>query len=179
MPFLLKDSFLRVKNYEHCEGEERYENISVFLVFFFFAHLQIFRLYSTLKAPKERTVQYMEKYIKENGITYELRGEQYYPLLELPEQKEIGKYGRLHLEYLKEHRKGRYTNLLSEGTLNQRLYEIDLEAKQMVESIISRFSTERGIDENLKSHDMLHWVAEMNNIKASAEKIVLREVIYV
>ncbi len=121
----------------------------------------------------------MEKYIKENGITYELRGEQYYPLLELPEQKEVGKYGRLHLEYLKTHRKGRYTNLLSEGTLNQRLYEIDVEAKMMVESIISRLATERGIDENLKSHDMLRWVAEMNNIKASVEEIVLREVVFV
>ena len=121
----------------------------------------------------------MEKYIKENGITYELRGEQYYPLLGLPEQKEIGKYGRLHLEYLKEHRKGRYTNLLSEGTLNQRLYEIDLEAKQMLESIIPNLATERGIDEDLKARDMLRWVAEMNNIKASAEEIVIREVVYV
>ena len=121
----------------------------------------------------------MEKYIEQNGITYELRGEQYYPLLELPEQKEIGKYGRMHLEYLKEHRKGRYTNLLSEGTLNQRLYEIDLEAKQMLESIIPCLATESGIDEDLKARDMLRWVAEMNNIKASAEEIVLREVVYV
>ena len=121
----------------------------------------------------------MDKYIKENGITYELRGEQYYPLLELPEQKEIGKYGRLHLEYLKTHRKGRYTNLLSEGTLNQRLYEIDVEAKQMVESIITCLATERGIDENLKARDMLRWVAEMNNIKADAEEIVLREVVLI
>ena len=121
----------------------------------------------------------MEKYIELNGITYELRGEQYYPLLELPEQKEIGKYGRLHLEYLKEHRKGRYNNLLSYGTLNQRLYEIDLEAKQMVESIITRLAAERGIDENMKARDMLRWVAEMNNVKASAEEIVLREVVYV
>ena len=121
----------------------------------------------------------MEKYIEQNGITYELRGKQYYPLLELPEQKEVGKYGKLHLEYLKAHHKGRYTNLLSEGTLNQRLYEIDFEAKQMVESIITCFSTERGIDENLKARDMLHWVAEMNNIKESAEEIVLREVVYV
>ena len=121
----------------------------------------------------------MEKYIKQNGITYELRGEQYYPLLELPEQKEIGKYGRLHLEYLKERRKGHYTNLLSEGVLNQRLYEIDVEAKTVVESIISRLATERGIDENLKTRDMLCWVAEMNNIKASAEEIVLREVVLV
>ena len=121
----------------------------------------------------------MEKYIKQNGITYELRGEQYYPLLELPEQKEIGKYGRLHLEYLKAHRKCFHTTLLMDGTLNQRLCEIDLEAKTMVDTIISRLATERGIDENLKACDMLRWVAEMNNIKASAEEIVLREVIYV
>ena len=121
----------------------------------------------------------MKKYIEQNGITYELRGEQYYPLLELPEQKEIGKYGRLHLKHLKEYRKGRYTNLLSDGTLNQRLHEIDLEAKQMVESIIIRLTAERGIDENMKARDMLRWVAEMNNIKASAEEIVLREVVLV
>ena len=120
----------------------------------------------------------MEKYIKETGITYELRGEQYYPLLELPEQKEIGKYGKLHLKYLKEHRKGRYTNLLSEGTLNQKLYEIDIEAKQVLENIILRLAAERGIAEDLKARDMLRWVAEMNNIKASAEEIVLREVVY-
>ena len=121
----------------------------------------------------------MEKYIEQNGITYELRGEQYYPLLELPEQKEIGKYGRLHLEYLKTHRKGRYTNLLSEGVLNQRLYEIDAEAEKMMENIISRLADDRRIDEDLKVRDMLRWVGEMNNIKASAEEIVLREVIYV
>ena len=124
-------------------------------------------------------MQYMEKYIEQNGITYELRGEQYYPLLELPEQKEIGKYGRLHLEYLKEHHKGRYTNLLSEGTLNQRLYEIDVEAKAMVERIITHLAAERGMDENLKARDMLRWIAEMNNVKASAEEIVLREVVLV
>ena len=121
----------------------------------------------------------MEKYIEQNGITYELRGEQYYPLLELPKQKEIGKYGRLHLEYLKELRKGRYTNLLSEGTLNQRLYEIDLEANEMLEIIIPRLAAERGIDEDLKARDMFAWIAEMNNIKTSAEEIVLREVVYV
>ena len=121
----------------------------------------------------------MEKYIEQNGITYELRGEQYYPLLELPEQKEIGKYGSLHLEYLKAHRKGYHTTLLMDGTLNQRLYEIDLEAKATLESIINHLSAERGIDEKLKALDTLRWVAEMNNIKASAEEIVLRQVVYV
>ena len=70
-------------------------------------------------------------------------------------------------------------NLLSEGTLNQRLFEIDVEAKTMVESIITLLAAERGIDENMKARDMLRWVAEMNNVKASAEEIVLREVVYV
>ena len=121
----------------------------------------------------------MKKYIEQNGITYKLGGEQYYPLLELPEQKELGKYGRLHLEYLKAHRKGHHTTLLMEGALNQRLCEIDLEAKKMLESIISCLTTERGIDENMKARDMLRWVAEMNNVKTSAEEIVLREVVFV
>ena len=67
---------------------------------------------------------------------------------------------------------------MGESKLNARLHEIDLEAKEMLDSIIRRLATERGIDENLKSHDMIRWVAEMNNIKASAEEIVLREVIY-
>ena len=121
----------------------------------------------------------MEKYIEQNGITYELRGEQYYPLLELPEQKEVGKYGRMHLEYLKAHRKGYHSTLLMEGTLNPRPYAIDVEAKKRVEIIISSLATKRGIDEDLKACDMLRWVSEMNNIKASAEEIVLREVVYV
>ena len=103
------------------------------------------------------------------------------PNVTLPEQTDyqIGKYGWMHLDYIKQHRRGRYTTLLTEGKLNTRLHEIDLEANEMLESIIPRLAAERGIDENLKARDMLHWVAEMNNIKASAEEIVLREVVLV
>ena len=102
------------------------------------------------------------------------------PDVTLPKQTDyqIGKYGRMHLDYVKQHRRGRYTTLLTEGKLNTRLHEIDLEANEMLETIIPRLATERGIDENLKARDMLRWVAEMNNVKASAEEIVLREVIY-
>ena len=59
----------------------------------------------------------MEKYITQNGIKYELKGEQYYPMLEISEQEKhkIGKYGQLHLAYIKQHRKGTYTTLLTEG----------------------------------------------------------------
>ena len=114
-------------------------------------------------------------------ITYRKENGCFYPNLELPEQTNynIGKYGLLHLDFIKEHRKGRYTSLLSECCLNEYLHKIDLEASEMLEFIIPRLAVERGIDENLKAHDMLRWVGEMNNAKESAEEIVLREVIYV
>ena len=115
------------------------------------------------------------------GGTYHEENGHLIPNITLPEQTDfqIGKYGRMHLDYIKNHRRGRYTTLLTEGKLNARLHEIDLEATEMLDTIIPRLATERGIDENLKARDMLRWVAEMNNIKANAEEIVLREVVLV
>ena len=115
------------------------------------------------------------------GGTYHEENGHLIPNVSLPEQTDyqIGKYGQMHLDYIKNHRRGRYTTLLTEGKLNARLHEIDLEANEMLDAIIPRFAAERGIDENLKARNMLCWVAEMNNIKASAEEIVLREVVYV
>ncbi len=122
----------------------------------------------------------MEKYIIENGINYELKGGQYSPILETTVQEEykIGKYGLLHRDYLKQHKRGTYTTLLTKGRLNAHLHEIDVQAKSMVETIVVNLAHERGMDEELKATDALKWIAEMNNIKASAEEIVLREVIY-
>ena len=122
----------------------------------------------------------MEKYITQNGIKYELKGEQYYPMLGMVEQEEhsIGKYGLLHRDYIKQHKRGTYTTLLTEGRLNAHLHEIDAQANEMVEAIVANLARERGIDEELKASDAIKWVAEMNIIKASAEEIVLREVIY-
>lgn len=114
------------------------------------------------------------------GGTYREENGHLIPDIALPEQTDyqIGKYGRMHLVYIKQHRRGRYTTLLTEGKLNARLHEIDLEANKMLETIIPLLAAERGIDEDLKARDMLRWIAEMNNIKASAEEIVLKEVIY-
>ena len=115
------------------------------------------------------------------GGTYREENGHLIPNVNLPEQTDyqIGKYGRLHLDYIKQHRRGRYTTLLTEGKLNARLHEIDLEANEMLETTITCLAAERGIDENLKARDTLRWVAEMNNIKASAEEIVLRKVVLV
>ena len=115
------------------------------------------------------------------GGTYREENGHLIPNITPPEQTDyqIGKYGRMHLDYIKQHCRGRYTILLTEGKLNARLHEIDLEANEMLETIIPHLATKSGIDEDLKVRDMLRWVAEMNNIKASAEEIVLREVVYV
>ena len=115
------------------------------------------------------------------GGTYREENEHLIPDVTLPEQTDyqIGKYGRMHLDYIKQHRRGRYTTLLTEGKLNTRLHEIDLEANKRLDTIIPRLAAEREIDEGLKARDMLCWIAEMNNIKASAEEIVLREVVLV
>ena len=115
------------------------------------------------------------------GGTYREGNGHLIPNVTLPEQTDyqIGKYGRMHLDYINQHRRGRYTTLLTEGKLNARLQEIDLEANEMLDNIILHLAAERGIVEDLKARDMLRWVAEMNNVKASAEEIVLREVVYV
>ena len=122
----------------------------------------------------------MEKYITKNGIKYELRGEQYYPMLEISEQinYEIGKYGRLHLDFIKTHRRGTYTTLLTEGRLNEHLHNIDEQAHEQIDLHITHIAKRMGVTEELKTSDPMRWVQMMNSIKVSAEEIVLKEVVY-
>ena len=122
----------------------------------------------------------MEKYITKNGIKYELRGEQYYPMLEIAEQThyEIGKYGHLHLEFIKKHRQGSYTTLLTEGHLNEHLHNIEVQAHEQVDLHIAQMANRMGVTEELKASNPMRWVQIMNNIKASVEEIVLKEMFY-
>ena len=122
----------------------------------------------------------MEKYISKNSIKYELRGEQYYPMLEISKQTtyEIGKYGHLHLDFIKKHHRGTYTTLLTEGRLNEHLYNIDEQAHEQIDLHIAQKAKRMGVTEELKATDPMHWVQMMNNIKACAEEIVLKEVVY-
>ena len=111
-------------------------------------------------------------YTECNGIRY--------PDLTFPEQSNysLGKYANLRLDFMKKHRKGRYTTLLAEGRLNEYLHAIDIQARELLDDIIPRLAKERGVDEALKAHNPLQWTSEMNNIKTSAEEIILQEVIY-
>ena len=117
---------------------------------------------------------------EKNGGMYREENGYRIPNLALPAGTSypIGKYGRMHLDYIIKHRRGRYTSLLTECRLNEYLHEIDLQAHEMLDRTVSRLAHERGTDEDLKARDPLRWVGEMNNVKACAEEIVLREVIF-
>ena len=98
----------------------------------------------------------------------------------LPEQAHypIGKCGSLRLAFIKEHRKGTYTTLLTQCRLNAYLHDIDTVAKEQVRLITAQLAKSRGIDENLKAADALEWVVQMNSCKLAAEEIVMDEVIH-
>ena len=115
-----------------------------------------------------------------NEITYTEHNGLYYPNLALPKQTNypLGKYANLRLAFMKKHRRGTYTTLLTEGRLNEYLHAIDIQAHELLDDIIPHLAHKRGIDEDLKAYNALGWTAEMNNIKATAEEIVLQEVIY-
>lgn len=122
----------------------------------------------------------MEKHIMgENGISYTL-GEDglYYPDLYLPEETEypIGKYGMLRKSYLKEHRKGLYLQLILAGKLNEHLHQIDEDCNQMMERLVEQMKEAYGVTEELKMQNQMEWVRRMNNIKATAEEIVINEI---
>lgn len=115
-----------------------------------------------------------------NEITYtEINGINY-PNLCLPEQPKvnIGKYGHMRLEFLKKHRRGTYTTLLTEGRLNEHIHTIDEQAHEQINLHIKQMAEQTDVIEELKLSDPMRWVQMMNNIKASAEEIVLKEVVY-
>ena len=114
---------------------------------------------------------------EKNGGTYREENGHLIPNLALTESNEqpIGKYGLIHLDYLKKHRRGTYTTLLTEGKLNAYLADVDRQAKEMLDLIIKQSAEREGVNEDLKAKDQLKWVQMMNNIKASAEEIVTTE----
>lgn len=128
---------------------------------------------------KERMKNVMKQTIYEQlGGTYRKENGNLVPDVELPEQKPIGKFGRMHLDYLKQHRRGRYSALLGEGRLNTYLSEIDEQAHDKLISLTVELAKSQGIDEHLKATDQIGWVKQMNSIRSQAEEIVIKELVF-
>ena len=122
-----------------------------------------------------------ERFIDEKtGIEYVRQGDYYIPNLVLPKQRKIhlNKYGRMRLNYLKEHKKAEYTILFMENILIDHLEEIQETATKRLNLIIDDLKAKSGLTEDMKNTDMLYWVGTMNSIKNQAEEIVLKEIIY-
>ena len=119
-------------------------------------------------------------YDEKNGMSYTLHGDYYLPDLVLREEEPIyGKYGMLRKQFLKEHRSAGYQYLLLTGKLNKHLNQTDQEAREQGETLMEQMTEKQGVTEELKSQDQMERVRLMNNIKASAEEIVLKNMIYV
>ena len=118
-------------------------------------------------------------YDEKNGMSYTLHGDYYLPDLVLNEEEPTyGKYGMLRKQFLKEHRSARYQYLLLTGKLNEHLNQIDQEVREQVETLMEQMTEKQGVTEELKAQDQMKWVRLMNNIKASAEEIILSDIIY-
>ena len=127
-----------------------------------------------------KELTFMKSLFEQMGGTYRQVGDYLIPNLSLPEKSDyqIGKYGRLRRNYLKEYHPVLYANFLTSGTLHRHLAEIDQACNERMEIIISDMAKQDGVTETLKVADQMEWVRRMNSIRSRAEEIVLTELVY-
>ena len=124
----------------------------------------------------------MKKHIydESNGLWYELIGDYYIPVLTLSseEQRPIGKWGRMHRDYLKEYRPILFNDLILSGQLWTYLADLNEQAQERLSVIVEQMKEAEGVTEDLKAADQMAWVGAMNSIRNRAEEIILRDLIY-
>ena len=121
----------------------------------------------------------MENKMKNNSIEYVLAGDYYIPDPKLTnEERPIGKYGRMHRDYLKEYNPMMFDHLVLEGRLWTYLADLNEQAQSRLQLIIRQMQEAESVTEELKAKDQMAWVRAMNNIQNRAEEIVLRELVH-
>ena len=124
----------------------------------------------------------MDKYIydEKSGLWYELQGDYDLPCLKLPkeESRHIGIWGQRHLRYLKQHRKGLYSELLISGKLNDYLADLNEQAEELFSRLVKQLAEKEGVTEALKAENQMLWVQKMNSIRDTAMEIVSNDLIY-
>ena len=122
----------------------------------------------------------MESLFEQLGGTYTRQGDYCLPDVCLPpeEERPIGVYGQRRRVYLKEHHRVLYYNLLTAGTLDGHLADIEEQAEAMFSRLVKQLSEKEGVTEALKSENQMLWVQTMNNIRSAAMEIVANDLIY-
>ena len=124
----------------------------------------------------------MKKHIydENNGLWYELVGDYYIPVLTLSseEQRSIGKWGRMHRDYLEQNHPIRFDDLVLSGQIWTYLADLNEQAQERLFLIIEQMKVTEGVSEELKAANQMAWVGAMNSIRNRAEEIILRELIY-
>ena len=118
-------------------------------------------------------------YDEHNGQHYTLVGDYYIPDLELPEEtRPIGIWGRIHKDYLEQYHPAQYNDLILSGRLWTYLADLNEQAQNRLDRIISQMKEAEGITEELKSQAQMEWVRSMNSIRSRAEEIIRADMIY-
>ena len=121
----------------------------------------------------------MENKMNINDMNYVLAGDYYIPDLKLPnEERTIGKYGRMHRDYLEEHHPLRFNHLVLEGQLWTYLADLDEQVQSRLQLIIRQMQEAESVTDELKENDQMAWIKAMNSIHNRAEEIILRELVY-
>ena len=123
----------------------------------------------------------MKSIFEEMGGTYRQEGDYFLPNLSLlpdAEAYQIGKYGRLRKQYLKEHRRALYTCMMADGTLWKHLAEIDCSCNARLGIIETAMMKQEGVTEALKASNQMEWVRRRNSIRNRAEEVILTELVY-
>lgn len=123
----------------------------------------------------------MKSLFEQFGGTYRKQSDYLIPNLTFPKSEEnaISIYGQRHLNFLQEHRRLTYINLLTRGELNEYLFKIDKQARERFCRIVKRLKTTQGITEQMKADSPMEWVEKMNYIRQQVEEIILNELIYI
>ena len=118
--------------------------------------------------------------MKNTNITYTQQGDYLLPDLKLPEQKNlaIGVFGQQHKNYLLNHHKISYYNLLTSCKLAEYLADVDIRANEMFANLVKQMTENESITEQLKAENPMFWIRSMNNIRNRATEIVNNEIIY-
>ena len=114
-----------------------------------------------------------------NNMDYVLVGDYYIPDLKFShEERPIGKYGRMHRAYLKEHNPMMFNDLVLEGQIWTYLADLNEQAQERLSLIVEQMKVAEGVTEELKAADQMAWIQAMNSILNRAEEIVLQELVY-